>query len=79
MLQYGPVMSVGLGTDVWVVLSGLEAIRDFSMREEAVARPDLRIFDEVYSFDKPLGKTLLGKKKSEINNRSESKLFESKS
>ena len=57
--QYGPVMSVALGEDVWVVLSGLEEIKDFSMREEAVDRPDLKIFDEIYSFDKPLGEKLI--------------------
>jgi len=57
-LQYGPIMSVGLGPEVWVVLSGFEAMKEFCMLEEAVARPETPTFHEIYSFpevDQPLG------------------------
>jgi hypothetical protein len=36
--HYGNVMSVGLGSDQWVVLSGFEEIKAFSMNSEAVSR-----------------------------------------
>ena len=58
-LKYGPVMSVGLGPEVWVVLSNIEAIKHFCMMEETVARPVSQTFHEIYSFaevDQPLGK-----------------------
>ena len=57
-LKYGPIMSVGLGPETWVVLSGFEAMREFCMMEEAVARPQSPTFHEIYSFpdvDQPLG------------------------
>jgi len=54
--QYGPVMSVALGEDVWVVLTGLDAIKEFSMLDEATHRPDMASLDEIYSIGgKPLG------------------------
>jgi hypothetical protein len=52
-------MSVGLGPEVWVVLSGFEAMKEFCMLEEAVARPNSPTFHEIYSFaevEEPLGK-----------------------
>ena len=54
--DYGPVMTVALGSDVWVILSGLEAIKEFGMNEAAVARPDMPTLYELYSFQRPLGK-----------------------
>ena len=55
---HGPVMSVALGGDVWVVLTGLEAIKQFSMMDETTGRPNLPALNEIYSMhkDKPLGK-----------------------
>jgi hypothetical protein len=55
-------MSVGLGPEVWVVLSGFEAMKEFCMLEEAVARPNSPTFHEIYSFaevEEPLGKQSL--------------------
>ena len=57
-LKYGPVMTVGLGPETWVVLSSFEAMKEFCMLEEAVARPHSPTFHEIYSFpeiDQPLG------------------------
>ena len=54
--DYGPVMTVALGSDVWVILSGLEAIKEFGMNEAAVARPDMPTLYELYSFQRPLGR-----------------------
>ena len=61
-LKYGPVMSVGLGPEVWVVLSGFDPIRQFCMMEETIARPKSQTFHEIYSFaevDQPLGNHIL--------------------
>nr|APH81378.1 cytochrome P450 CYP3038A1 [Tigriopus kingsejongensis] len=52
---YGPIMSMGLGQDMWVILTGLEEIKQFSMMDETVARPNLKSLYEIYSFDRPLG------------------------
>ncbi len=48
-------MSLGLGSDMWVVLTGVEEIKHFSMMEEGVARPEMRTLNEMYSFGKALG------------------------
>ncbi|XP_059093870.1 methyl farnesoate epoxidase-like [Tigriopus californicus] len=53
--QFGPIMSMALGQDMWVVLTGLEEIKAFTMMDETVARPNLKALYEIYSFDKPLG------------------------
>ena len=53
--QYGNVMSIGLGSDQWVVLSGLEEIKAFSMNSEAVSRPFMPALNELYSFNKDYG------------------------
>ncbi len=53
--RYGPIMSVGLGSDVWVVLSGMEEIKSFCMKDETIDRPESAMFNDVYSFRKPLG------------------------
>ena len=60
-LKYGPVMTVGLGPETWVVLSSFEAMKEFCMLEEAVARPHSPTFHEIYSFpeiDQPLGNVI---------------------
>ena len=48
-------MSVGLGPQVWVVVSGADELRRLSMMEEAVSRPDMRTLYEIYSYDRSLG------------------------
>ena len=60
-LRYGPVMSVGLGPEVWVVLSGLGPIKEFCMMDETIERPKSSTFHELYSFadvEQPLGKII---------------------
>ncbi len=62
--RYGNIMSVGLGSDQWVVLSGFEEIKAFSMKTEAVSRPYMPSLNELYSFNKEhgLGKQQIVKK-----------------
>lgn len=50
--QYGNVMSLGLGSDQWVVLSGLEEIKAFGMKTEAMARPPMPDLNQLYCFNK---------------------------
>ena len=53
--RYGNIMSVGLGSDQWVVLSGFEEIKAFAMKSEAVSRPHMPSLNELYSFNKDRG------------------------
>ena len=55
--HYGNVMSVGLGVDQWVVLSGFEEIKAFSMNSEAISRPFMPALNELYSFNKGCRRT----------------------
>ncbi len=55
--KYGPVMRVALGSELWVVVTGANELKHFSMMEETVARPNLKTLYEIYSFDKSLGET----------------------
>ena len=45
-------MTVGLGTDLWVVLSGLDEIKKFSMSDEATFRPEMHNLNEIYAYGK---------------------------
>ena len=57
---HGSVLKVGLGSDVWVVLTGLEEIKQFTMMEETTSRPDLTSLNEIYSFgEKSQGELVL--------------------
>ena len=54
---YGRCMRIGLGNQVWVSLSGLDEIRDFSMQDSATYRPRSNdVLSDLYSFEEPLGK-----------------------
>jgi len=53
--QYGNVMKVGLGLQQWIILSGFKEIQQFSMSEDSVSHLPSKTFDEIYSFDRPLG------------------------
>ena len=53
--HYGKVMRVMLGDQEWFILSGLEEIKQFSMKEESTFHLPSKTFNEMYSFDKPLG------------------------
>lgn len=53
--RYGNVMSVGLGSDQWVVLSGFEEIKAFAMNSEAVARPHMPVLYSLYCFNREMG------------------------
>ena len=48
-------MVIGLGSEQWVVLSGLKEIKEFSMKSEAVSRPAMPALNELYSFNKEQG------------------------
>jgi len=52
---YGKVMRVMLGDQEWYILSGLEEIKQFSMTEDSTFHLPSRTFNEMYSFDEPLG------------------------
>nr|AKH03515.1 cytochrome P450 3076A1 [Paracyclopina nana] len=52
---YGNIMSVGLGSDTWVILSGFDEIREFSMKSEATSRPSMPALIELYAFNEQLG------------------------
>ena len=60
--HYGTVMRVMLGDQEWFVLSGLEEIKQFSMKEVSTFHLPSKTFNEMYSFDKPLGNTTDGPK-----------------
>lgn len=49
---HGNTMRVGLGSDVWIILTGLEEIKEFTMMDETTFRPDLTVLNEIYSFGK---------------------------
>lgn len=36
---HGRVMALNMGTETWVILSGLEEVKEFSMKESATHRP----------------------------------------
>ena len=57
--HYGKVMRVMLGDQEWFILSGLEEIKQFSMKEESTFHLPSKTFNEMYSFDKPLGITII--------------------
>jgi hypothetical protein len=52
---YGNIMTVFLGDDDWIVLSGFDEIKAFSMNSEAIQRPHNATLMSLYSFDEPLG------------------------
>ena len=52
---YGNVMRVMLGDQEWFVLSGLTEIKQFAMKDESTSHLPSDTFNEMYSFDKPLG------------------------
>lgn len=53
---HGRVMSLTMGSDNWVVLSGLDEIKEFSMKDTATYRPRKNdVLSDLYSFEKPLG------------------------
>ena len=52
---YGNVMRVMLGDQEWFVLSGLEEIKQFSMMEQSTHHLQSQTFNEMYSYDEPLG------------------------
>jgi len=54
-IKYGNVMKVGLGLQQWIILSGFKEIQEFSMSENSVSHLPSKTFDEIYSFDRPLG------------------------
>jgi len=54
---YGNIMSVGLGNETWVVLSGFKEIKEFSMKSSAVSRPVMPSLNSLYAFNEQLGKT----------------------
>ena len=56
---YGNVMSIGLGSEQWVILSGFEEIKAFSMKSEAVSRPFMPALNELYSFNKAFGRGII--------------------
>jgi len=53
--KYGKVMKVGLGMQDWHILSGFQEIQEFAMSENSVSHLPSKTFDEIYSFDRPLG------------------------
>lgn len=53
--KYGNIMSVGLGIDQWIVLSGFEEIKNFSMRSEGISRPVMKNLNQLYCYDKDTG------------------------
>ena len=52
---YGRVMRVMLGDQEWIVLSGIAEIKQFAMAQESTFHLPSRTFNEIYSFDEPLG------------------------
>lgn len=63
-LQYGRIMSVGLGDETWIVLSGFDEIKEFSMKSEAVSRPHMPALNELYAYNERLGTKSSGKSSS---------------
>nr|AKH03516.1 cytochrome P450 3076A2 [Paracyclopina nana] len=53
--KYGGIMTVGLGNETWIVLSGLKEIKEFSMKSEAVSRPVMPSLNSLYAFNEQLG------------------------
>ena len=52
---YGNCLTVGLGPDEWVILSGLQEIKEFSMNPNALSRPPMPVMNELYSFNRDCG------------------------
>ena len=52
---YGRVMRVMLGDQEWIVLSGLAEIKQFAMSQQSTFHLESTTFNEMYSFDEPLG------------------------
>lgn len=48
-------MTIGLGSDFWVILNGIDEIKKFSMSDHGVDRPDLGSLLDLYAYGKPLG------------------------
>ena len=44
-----------LGPDEWVILTGFDEIKEFSMKSEAVSRPHMPALTSLYAFDEKLG------------------------
>ena len=55
---YGRVMRVMLGDQEWIVLSGLPEIKQFAMSQQSTFHLESKTFNEMYSFDEPLGNSL---------------------
>ena len=53
--KYGPITKIGLGPDEWVILTGFDEIKEFSMKSEAVSRPHMPALTSLYAFDEKLG------------------------
>ena len=53
--KYGNIVTVGLGPDEWVSLSGLQEIKEFSMNPNALSRPPMVVMNELYSFNPDFG------------------------
>ena len=53
--KYGNILTVGLGDQEWVILSGLPEIKEFSMKPEALSRPPMPVMNELYSFNRDTG------------------------
>lgn len=56
---YGRVMRVMLGDQEWIVLSGLPEIKQFAMTQQSTFHLESKTFNEMYSFDEPLGNNSL--------------------
>ena len=52
---YGRVMRVMLGDQEWIILSGLPEIKQFAMTQQSTFHLESKTFNEMYSFDQPLG------------------------
>ena len=54
---YGRFMAIELGSELWVVLSGLDEIKEYSMNDEATYRlRSNNTLPDLYSFKVPHGK-----------------------
>ena len=53
--KFGPITKIGLGPDEWVILTGFDEIKEFSMKSEAVSRPYMPALTSLYAFDEKLG------------------------
>ena len=49
--KYGHITKLGLGSEEWVILTGFEEIKEFSMKSEAISRPHMPALISLYAFD----------------------------